>query len=340
MTETTLLATTVPGLEFVVAEEASELCRGAKTWYSPLSGRVFLRVEEGCVPHFISYARSVEGVRLIAGEVEGKQALLEQVVSFLRSFEPAGLRFAVNAERLTKNAPFTSLDLAREVGEHIRSELGLEVSLNAPDIPVYVEYEAGIYRFGLDLTFYGGLRDRPYRAFVHPSALNPIIAYAMCRLARPFRLILDPFCGSGTIPLECFHVDGSEALCSDVRFEYMRGAVENSKRVGCYAKLHLAAAEVGYSPLRSRVDAIITNPPFGLREKAVGGLQRAYGMLFKLASKVLADEGRVVIVTARVRTAEQAASRAGFALARRVPISEGGLRSYVLVFSRPEEGNS
>lgn len=339
-TQVILLATTVPGLEFIVAEEATELCGGSKAWYSQLSGRVFLRIEEECIPHIISHARSVENVRLIAGEVKDKQALFEQVVSFIRSYEPAGLRFAVNAERVTKDAAFTSLDLAREVGERIRSELGLEVSLDVPDIPVYVEYDAGAYRFGLDLTFYGGLRDRPYRAFLHPSALNPIIAYAMCRLARPFRVILDPFCGSGTIPLECFYAGGAEALCSDIRLEYVRGAAENSKRSDCYAQMHLAVAEVGRSPIRGSVDAVVTNPPFGLREKAVGGLQRAYVMLFKLASEVLVDEGRLVIVTARLRTAEQAARRAGFTIVRKVPISEGGLRSYVLVFSKSEVGSS
>lgn len=341
-TSITLLATTVPGLEFIVAEEAAELCKNTEASYNPLSGRVFLKINENCVSYFISIARSVESVRLIAGEIRERQALLEHIVSFLKELKPSGLRFAVKAERITKEVPFTSLDLAREVGEHIRSTLGLEVSLDLPDVPVYVEYEAGTYRYGLDLSYFKGLRDRPYRVFVHPSSLNPIIAYAMCRLARPFKSILDPFCGSGTIPLECFHTCASETFCSDVRFEYVRGALENSRSTkdDYYSKLHLVTADVCRSPLGCCVDAIITNPPFGIREKAVGGLGNVYRMLFTLAAESLSEEGKIVIVTTRLRTAEQSASKAGFTLLRKVPIEEGGLRSYVLVFARSASGSS
>jgi len=332
MGRVTLLATTVPGLEFIVAEEVGEICRGAEATFSAMTGRVFLQVEEGCVPRLMGSARSIEGVRLVVGEAGDKGELVERLLDFLRSLDLEGVRFAVSAERVTKEAPFTSLDIAHEIGDHIRRELHLEVSIDLPDVPVYVEYERGMYRFGLDLSYFRGLRDRPYRVFVHPSALNPIIAYSMCRLARPFRTVLDPFCGSGTIPLECLQGFASEAYCCDVNPRYVMGAAYNARAVGDYHRLHVVAADVRRSPLNCCVDAIVTNPPFGIREKPVGSLPQVYSDLFAVAQRVLSEEGKVVIVTAALRTAERAAARAGFEVVREIPILEGGLRSHVLVF--------
>lgn len=328
-----LLATTVPGLEFIVEEEAEEICGSVGARYKPLSGRVFLDVKKACLPRFISSARSVENVRLIVGEAQDLRSLLERVTHFLKELKTVGLRFAVRAERITKDAPFTSLDLAREVGEQIRTKLGLEVSLELPDIPIYVEYEAGTYRFGLDLTYYKGLRDRPYRVFIHPSALNPLIAYAMCRLARPYGTLLDPFCGSGTIPLECMNASTAEAYCSDVKFEYIRGAVESAKSVENYGKLYFLVADVNNYPLGCHVDAVVSNPPFGIRERAVGGLRQVYGEFFAIANAALRSGGKVVIVTAKLRAAVLAAHKVGFELLRKIPIEEGGLRSHILVFT-------
>lgn len=334
MSRVTLLATTVPGLEFIVAEEVGEICEGANATFLPLTGRVFLQVEETCTPRIMSSSRSIEGVKLIIGEAHDKDELIKKLLGFLESLGVEGLRFAVNAERVTKEAPFTSLDLAREVGERVREALHLEVSIDFPDVPIYVEYEKGVYRFGLDLSYFRGLRDRPYRVFVHPSALNPIIAYSMCRLARPLKTLLDPFCGSGTIPLECLQTFAAEAYCCDVNPRYLMGAADNARAIASYQRLHLVLADVRRSPLTCCVDAVITNPPFGIREKPVGPLPQVYIGLFATAQRLLGEGGKVIVLTASSRLAEHAASKAGFEEVRKVPIVEGGLRSYILVFQR------
>uniref|UniRef100_A0A7C1NZS6 THUMP domain-containing protein n=1 Tax=Thermofilum pendens TaxID=2269 RepID=A0A7C1NZS6_THEPE len=329
-----VLATTVPGLEFVVAEEAAEICRQVKASYTKLSGRVFLEVDDGCLPHLAARARSLEGLRLIAGEAISLNELLAGVVSFVRELGVEGLYFSVHAERVTKEGGFTSLDLARIVGEKVREELGLKVSLDFPDLPLYVEYEGGRYRYGLDLSFFHGLRDRPYRVFVHPSALNPVIAYAMCRLAMPFETLLDPFCGSGTIPLECSQVTEVQAFCSDVNEHYTAGARLNLLKAGTYSRIHILASDVRRHPFSREVDAIVTNPPFGIRERAVGGLEAAYRGLFDLASSVLREEGKLVVLTTRLKASERLGARRGLSLVAKHEVNEGGLTSYIAVFSK------
>lgn len=329
-----ILATTVPGLEFMVVDEVREICRQAKASYTKLSGRVFLEVDENCLPLLAEKARSLEGLRLIAGEASSLEELLANIVSFVEGLRVEGLYFSVHAERVTKKEGFTSLDLARIVGERVRKELGLEVSLDFPNLPLYVEYEDGVYRYGLDLSFFHGLRDRPYRVFVHPSALNPVIAYAMCRLAIPFETLLDPFCGSGTIPLECSQAAEAQLLCSDVNEDYAAGARLNSLEAGVYPRIHILASDVRRHPLLREVDAVVTNPPFGIRERAVGGLAAVYRGLFDVASEALRKEGKLVVLTARPKAVEKLGARRGFSVVAKYEINEGGLTSYIVVLSR------
>jgi len=331
-----VLATTVPGLEFMVAEEAREICGQVRASYARLSGRVFLELDEKCLPQLAAKARLLEGLRLIAGEASSLDELLVDLVAYIRGLGVEGLYFSVHAERVTKEKNFTSLDLARVVGERIERELGLKVSLDFPDLPLYVEYEGGKYRYGLDLSFFHGLRDRSYRVFVHPSALNPVIAYAMCRLAIPFETLLDPFCGSGTIPIECSQVAKAELLCSDVSELYTAGARLNAIAAGIYSRVHIFTSDVRRCPLSrtGEVDAIVTNPPFGIRERAVGGISTAYRGLFDLASFALRGGGKLVVLTTRLEMIKNLGVRKGFSPLTVHEINEGGLTSYIVVLSR------
>lgn len=326
-----VLLTTVPGLEFVVEREAAEKFGGC-VQYRPLTGRVFVEVNREKLPGILSM-RSIEGARLILSEASSIADAIRASLEDLRELSVGLGSFAVHAERITKDVKFTSLDVAREAGKLLADTLGLRVQLDAPDIVFYVEYDSGSYRLGVDLTPFKPLRDRPYRVWVHRSSLNPIIAYAMCVLAAPFRRLLDPFCGSGTIVLECMSVyEGVEAICADVDVWALKGASENVRAVSLDAALMVQ--DVVHPALREglAVDVIITNPPFGLREKAVGGIREVYEGLFRLAERALASGGKLVVLSARRRLVEKFSSR--FIEEKRIEINEGGLSSVIYVFSR------
>jgi len=324
-----LLLTTVPGLEFIVREELAELLGQVETAYTPLSGRVFAEIEEPLAR--ILSMRSIENVRLIFGEGGTLREAAEASLEAMKELSKGLKTFAVRAERVTKEAPFTSLDLARDLGTLLSEKLGLRVQLDAPDIVFYTEYERGTYRVGVDLTPFSSLRDRPYRRWIHRSALNPIIAYAMCRLAGSTGILVDPFCGSGTIVLECLSLNTHrEAICADISVASLLGARENALAVGLTP--HLYAQDVANPALRENVavDAIVTNPPFGLRERPVGGLERVYAALFSLAERVLAEGGRLVVLTPH-RELIQRFSRLN--AEKCIEINEGGLTSWIYVFS-------
>ncbi len=319
--------TTVPGLEKLVAEELKSL--GVEASYRVLSGRVYAPVREKRL-NVARKLRLVENVRVLFGESGSLEELMREIIPVYREYI-SGLRlFAVHAERVSKDLDLTSLDIARIAGKTIEEETGLAVSLDCPDIVFYVEYERGRYRGGLDLTSYRGLRDRPYRVFVHRSALNPVIAAAMCMLAEDAETIYDPFSGSGTIPLECAAC-GKEAVGSDISVSFVRGAVLNSRLARLHGETCFLVADVLSSPVAGRVDAIVTNPPFGIRERAIGGLERVYEGLFQLAARVSAE--RIVVLTPRSKVVRKVSEKTSYRVSREIPIIEGGLRSAIYVYT-------
>jgi 23S rRNA G2445 N2-methylase RlmL len=327
-----ILATTVPGIEEFVAEELRELCPGSHVSLLKASGRVIAELPEICLGKIITGAHSIENVYLLLGETSNLRDAGEDLVAHLKGLKGRYRYFSVNAERVTKDIEATSIDIASSIGKIVRERLALEVSLDFPDIAIYIEYDSGKFRYGINLTWAGSLRDRPYRQFVHRSALNPIIAYAMCRIASPQRKMWDPFCGSGTIPLECLTVSpGIEVICSDIDAASIGGALKNSKSVG--KTLYLLACDSTLVPLRALyVDAIIANPPFGIRERAVRGLKRTYESLFDLATKSLEDSGRLVILSPHRKLVEHVGSTRDFIRTGMWKINEGGLTSFIFRF--------
>lgn len=333
-----LLLTTVPGLEEFVLDEIlskSGACFGGGI-VKRNKGRIYIVLRDSsCIPDLFHLARTVEHARVLLCEFETLEELDECLTNVIGDFASRHMTFSVSAERVTKEIGYTSLDIASIVGRRIEKVLGLKVSLDFPDLPLFVEYEAGTYRLGLELTKYMSLRDRPYRFFVHKSALNPIIAYVMCRLARGSMLIYDPFCGSGTIPIECCLSEKNlEVLCSDISYHNIRGARDNAAAFNLL--IHFFVADVLYPPLRENTvfDSIITNPPFGLREKALGGIRKVYRMLFALANKNLKKNGRLILLSSRKRMIAELAFSYGFAVRRRIEINEGGVFSAIFVLKK------
>ncbi|MCX8200934.1 MAG: THUMP domain-containing protein, partial [Candidatus Caldarchaeum sp.] len=119
-----------------------------------------------------------------------------------------GQSFAVRAER-TGAHPFTSLDIASTVGkaviESYQASTGvrLKVDLRTPDVEIFCILRDDEFLMGVNTTG-ESLHRRWYRTGYHRAALAPTVANAMVRLSgwRPDETLLDPFCGSGTIPIE------------------------------------------------------------------------------------------------------------------------------------------
>jgi tRNA (guanine6-N2)-methyltransferase len=138
--------------------------------------------------------------------------------------------------------------LSRSGGEPARGELSLRVHVVESEATLAVR----IARVPL--------HRRAYRVASRPGALHPPLARALALLAglRPGLTLADPFCGTGTIPIEAklacpdLHASGS-----DLDPEAVEAARRNAEAAG--VDLELAVRDA--SDLRV-ADRVATNPPW------------------------------------------------------------------------------
>ncbi len=108
------------------------------------------------------------------------------------------------------------------------------------------------------------LHRRPYKLDVGPGSLHPPLATALARLALPAsshaRLVLDPFCGDGTLLIEAALLRPElRYLGRDIDPSRLRNAGANAARAG--VTVELAAADAAAGTVQ-RVDVALSNPPW------------------------------------------------------------------------------
>ena len=128
-----------------------------------------------------------------------------------------------------------------------------------------------------------------------------------CANLQPDQVILDPFCGSGTILLEALEVEPTvRCIGIDVNRKSIQGAQENAKAEGRgpdVIKFYCIDVRAfrKHVPDNS-VDAIVSNLPWGImtgQRKSVSDLQSMYEMFLRTAWYTLRDHGRVVMLVLR-----------------------------------------
>ncbi len=202
-------ATTVMGLEDVAAKECEEII-GAEA--KPDVGKIFFQADERQIIRLNLASRTLHRIFITLARTRAET--LEDVYEAAREvdytmFIGAGQSFAVKGERHSKDKPFTSMDMAASVGRAViesfreRAGVRLKVNLDQPDVQLYALIRDSELLLGLNTTG-KSLHRRFYRVFHHRAALQPSIAASMIRLSgwRREELLLDPMCGSGTIPIE------------------------------------------------------------------------------------------------------------------------------------------
>ncbi len=98
-----------------------------------------------------------------------------------------------------------SIEIAKKVGSYILSTASNSfVEMVKPSVQVRVQVlETQVY-LCIDIT-QTYLEKREYKIYTSPTALRSTIAANLCYFSKiqPGDCIYDPFCGSGTIPIEC-----------------------------------------------------------------------------------------------------------------------------------------
>ncbi|HKW43015.1 MAG TPA: THUMP domain-containing protein [Thermoplasmata archaeon] len=154
------------------------------------------------------------------------------------------------------------------------------------------------------------------RRFSLPISLHPKLARALVNLSRvpPGGTILDPFCGTGGIPLEASEM-GLRVLAFDRVRRMVEGTRSTLRESGFSA--NVAVADAGQLPVRSKgIHAIATDPPYGRAASTRGEPRdRLYARAFeafedvlpegRFASMVLPNESAIEIASTRLELVER-----------------------------------
>ena len=152
---------------------------------------------------------------------------------------------------------------------------------------------------------------------LNKGELRPEIAYFICCFAdvQPEDTVLEPFCGYGSIPLQLAKKFRFKKLfISDIEKE--RVELTKSRKQISQAQQGLiacsAADALNLSHIADKsISLVITDPPWGYYED-IGDIKDFYTKMFKSFARVLADDGRMIILSARKEELEQTADAAGF----------------------------
>lgn len=202
-----LIATATFGLEAVVARELKQLGYEQQT---VADGRIAFPGDKTAVCRTNVWLRSADRVLLKLGEFEARDfgELFDRTIELPWSdWLPANAAFPVrgksvrsqlhsvpDCQAIVKKAVVENLKRAhrREWFEETGPLFGIEVSLVCDRVTLSID------------TSGPGLHKRGYRKLTGPSPLKETLAAGLIQLSywNRERPLLDPFCGTGTIPIE------------------------------------------------------------------------------------------------------------------------------------------
>ena len=239
--------------------------------------------------------------------------------------------------------------------------------------PVRVFLKKDEVTIGLDTTG-DSLHKRGYRKLTAKAPIAENLAAALIMLTpwKGDRILVDPFCGSGTIPIEaamiaakiapgmnrsftaedwahivdrkCWYraVDEAESMIDmdvvtdiqgyDIDDSMVSIARENAKRAGVEHMIHFQCRGVEQLSHPKRYGFIITNPPYGERLEDKKELPRLYGMIGERYRML--DSWSMYLITAY----DQAEQSIGRKADKNRKIYNGMMKTYFYQFMGPKPG--
>lgn len=207
MSQFELIATAAFGLESLAAKELRDL---GYTEQKVENGKVTFRGDEKAICRTNLWLRQAERVLVQIGQFEARtfEELFERTKDLpWDEWLPAEACFPVQGKSV-KSTLFSVSDCQAIVKKAIVEKMKEKYKINwfeenGPTYPIEVGLLKDVVTLTID-TSGVGLHKRGYRKLVSRAPLRETLAAAMISLSRwqAERVLIDPFCGSGTIPIE------------------------------------------------------------------------------------------------------------------------------------------
>ncbi len=246
-----------------------------------------------------------------SGEREPDEYLRELLSGFSGWEAAGGSPKGVKSFRLVISRENRLISVENGLRQRMEKKLGkatgLRVDRSRPDTEFWVlSRREGFCYFLRRLS-----RHRAYDKLLNPGELHPELAYLMCWLSSPkyTDVALDPFCGYGSIPAQrCRRFPYTKVYAFDHSEKTLDKAREKlPTKPGAVLVENRDALRLDQALDRASVDAVITDPPWGLYEDVGMGLEEFYRLALGQIDFVLKPGGRLVLLTAGKQELERAA---------------------------------
>lgn len=324
MGEIQLIATAAFGLEAVVARELRNL---GYTDLEVENGRVLFAADLAAIPRTNLWLRSADRVQLLLGEFAARSfdELFEGTKTLpWEDWIPEDGEFPVQGKSIKSqlhSVPDCQAIVKKAVVERLKQKYKVQwFQETGPRYSIQVALLKDRATLTID-TSGAGLHKRGYRVEAGQAPIKETLAAALVQLShwQPQRLLLDPFCGSGTILIEAALIGDNiapgltrrfaaedwpqlgRAMWQEARNE-ASGAIEdnplklqgsdideriiatarqNADNAGVADKIHFQRRELAQVRSSVKYGCLITNPPYGERlEGPTLGLYREMGKVF------------------------------------------------------------
>ncbi len=211
--------------------------------------------------------------------------------------------------RLMASRENQTISIKRELLERLESffshRLRLRVSRSKADVEVwFIERSEGLGLVGLRVT-----RNPAMEKNLHKGELRPELAHCLCLLSEPqgSDVFLDPFAGSGAIPLErASHFPYRRIIAVDQEENAVTGLsrrLPRDERVQSFA----ADARRLTSLVDGSINKIVTDPPWGFyEERRAETITDFYGEMLAEFARLLKDDGLLVVLMGQKERFEEA----------------------------------
>ena len=175
----------------------------------------------------------------------------------------------------------------------------LRVNRSKPQIEFWFLYRNEGYGFFLKRMTH----HTAYEKILQKGELRPELSHLLCMLSEPEKddIVLDPFCGFGSIPLErassfpynmIFAVDKDPDNVHFVKRKAKKLSRKQPLIVKCQDALDLHVFEDNF------IHKIVTDPPWGFFEDVNMDMTHFYVLMLQEFCRILRREGIIVILTA------------------------------------------
>lgn len=338
--EVTLIATAAMGLEAIVAKEVRQL--GYETRVE--NSRVLFKAPISAIPRCNLWLRTADRVKVLVGEFKARtfDELFEATKALpWENFISEDGQFPVSGKS-HKSKLYSVSDCQSIVKKAIVERLRLKygIASRMPETGFLYKVEVAILKDVVSLTIDTsgiGLHKRGYRVGQGDAPLKETMAAALIMLTnwRPDEIFIDPFCGSGTIPIEAaligqniapgFNREFASENWEFIKEKYWEEAFEEAEDLANYdQKLNIIGSDIDHQMIniakenaleagladliswkqmqvkdlfiREEKGYLVTNPPYGERLSD----KKAVSQLYKDLGTIMLNHPRwsVYILTA------------------------------------------